>query len=238
MKIGLAQFKFINNDVEFNLSQIEKAMSTYAGRIDLLCFGETFLQGFDSLSWNYENDKEVAVSCDSEEIKKICGWSKEYNMAVLFGYIEKEDDSLYSSCAFINGGQVEENYRRISRGWKDYSQTDHHYKEGEEMVSFSFKGRDFSIGLCGDLWDVDWERFKTDATVLWPVYVNFDLDAWVEAEKEYAEQASKISNRVLMVNSLSCEPDPVSHGGAFDFQRGKIISKLPYDEEAVLVVEL
>lgn len=26
----------------------------------MICFGEAFLQGFDSLSWNYEKDKEIA----------------------------------------------------------------------------------------------------------------------------------------------------------------------------------
>ena len=236
MKVGLAQYKFINNDIEFNLSQIEKAMKEYAGQVDMICFGETFLQGFDSLCWDYERDKDVAVTQDSEEMKKICGWSREYDMAILLGYMEKADDSIYSSCAFINGGEVEENYRRMSVGWKEFSRTDYHYKEDEELVSFSFKGQDFLIALCGDLWDVDWERFKTDATILWPVYVNFDLDAWKEQEHEYAKQASKISSRVLMVNSLSDEP--VSHGGTFDIKDGRIIGKLPYDREEVLIVDL
>ena len=43
--------------IAFNISQIEKALSAAQGRVDLLCFGEAFLQGFDSLSWDYETDK-------------------------------------------------------------------------------------------------------------------------------------------------------------------------------------
>lgn len=50
MKIGLASYKFINQDLSFNLSQIEKAMQAAQGSVDLLCFGETFLQGFDALN--------------------------------------------------------------------------------------------------------------------------------------------------------------------------------------------
>ena len=101
MKIGLAQYRFINNDTSFNLSQIERAAKSCAGAVDLLCFGETFLQGFDSLSWKYEEDKNVAVTKDSPEMQTICDWSKEYGVAIALGYIEREDDTLYSSYAFI-----------------------------------------------------------------------------------------------------------------------------------------
>lgn len=236
MKIGLVQYKFINNDIDFNLSQIEKALKAYAKDVDLLCFGESFLQGFDALSWNYESDKEIALFVDSKEIKRICDYTKKYNVAILFGYIEKTDDSIYSSCAFINDGHIEQNYRRISKGWKEFSKTDYHYKEGNEIRKFNFKCQDFLIGLCGDLWDEKWDRFKTDAIVLWPVYLNFDLDTWKKEEKEYALQASKVASRVLMVNSIS--ESPISHGGTFDFKDGIIINKLPYDKEDVLIVEL
>ena len=34
MKIGLVQYKFINNDIDFNLSQIEKALKAYASKED------------------------------------------------------------------------------------------------------------------------------------------------------------------------------------------------------------
>ena len=46
----------------------------------------------------------------------------------------------------------------------------------------------------------------------------------------------KISERVLMVNSLSV--DPISHGGTFYFKNGAIQNKLAYDIEDILVVEI
>ena len=236
MKIGLVQYEFKNIDIQFNLAQIEKAIVCSSGEVDLLCFGESFLQGFDSLSWDYAEDKNVAISQYSPEMEKVCKWSKEYDVALLVGYFEQDNESIYSSCAFINDGIVEHNYRRMSLGWKESSKTDYHYKEGESVVKFSFKGNDFEIALCGDLWDVTWERFKTDAIVLWPVYVNFSLEEWQDEEKEYAEQASNIANRVLMVNPLS--DNPISHGGTFVFKEGIILSKLQYDVEDILIVEL
>ena len=53
MKIGLASYRCENKNIEFNISRIERAMRKVQGKADLLCFGEAFLQGFDSLSLRY-----------------------------------------------------------------------------------------------------------------------------------------------------------------------------------------
>lgn len=238
MIIGLAQYRFINGDIEFNLSQIKKAMESFSGKADLLCFGESFLQGFDAFSGTYEDDKNHAVTIESPEIKRIADWSKAYKTAVMFGYFEKEGDVLYSSCAVVSDGKVIHNYRRTSPSWKEKTWPEAHYREGRERRPFVLNDRAFGIALCGDLWDRDWEKFKTDAVLLWPVYVSFDLEAWATEEKEYALQASQVAKEVLMINSLSESPDPVSHGGAFYFREGETEAKLPFDTEDVLLVEI
>ena len=238
MIIGLVQYKFINCDTEFNLSQIKKAMESYAGKADMLCFGESFLQGFDAVSGKYEDDKNIALTLDSWEISRICSWSRANKMAVMFGYFEKEGEAIYSSCAVISEGKVVHNYRRTSPGWRENSWGNEHYKEGRERNTFCLKGKEFGIALCGDLWDVDWEKFKTDAVLLWPVYLSFDLEVWATEEKEYALQAAKVAKQVLMINSVTESPDSVSHGGTFYFREGEIKAKLSYDTEDVLLAEI
>ena len=54
MRIGLASYEVKNKDVAFNLSQMERAMEKAQGKVELLCFGEAFLQGFDALG-----DKDI-----------------------------------------------------------------------------------------------------------------------------------------------------------------------------------
>ena len=56
-------------------------------------------------------------------------------MAIAFGYIEREDDTIYSYYAFIEDGDFVHNYRRMSVGWKESPETDNHYKEGESVSS-------------------------------------------------------------------------------------------------------
>ena len=42
MILGVVSYKFINNDIKFNINQIEKAIEQ-SKNVDMLCFGETFL---------------------------------------------------------------------------------------------------------------------------------------------------------------------------------------------------
>lgn len=234
MILGLVSYKFINNDIKFNINQIEKAIEQ-SKNVDMLCFGETFLQGFGAFNWNYANDKAIAISKDSNIMKKLEQLAFDNNVDLAFGYLEKEDDSLYSSYAIIINGKLTYNYRRISLGWKEVSLTDNHYKEGNEVVTFIYKEHNVVLALCGDIWEYP-EKFKSNDLLIWPVYVNFSLDEWKEYEQEYADQALIACNNTLMINSLSDEPR--SYGGAFYFKDGKVHNKTTYDKEDILIIEI
>lgn len=233
MNVALAAYEFRNNAPAFNLAQIERAMARVQGRADLLCFGEAFLQGFDALCWDYARDRETAVSLDSEIMDRLRAMTRAYGVDLLFGYLERDADGLYSSCAVLEGGETAHNFRRISKGWKEYTVTDGHYREGTDTGGFLYRGMPVKIALCGDLWEAP-ERFRTSGLLIWPVYVNFPLEEWPRREAEYAAQARLAARRTLMVNSLS--RDPASHGGAFYFAGGKIEKRLDYDREDILIV--
>ena len=90
-----------------------------------------------------------------------------------------------------------------------------------------------TAALCGVLWIYP-ESFRSRGLLIWPVYVNFDLD---ESESgEYAKQAAMACGKALLVNPLSKEP--ASRGGAFFFENGKVKQSLGLDKEGVLVVEV
>ena len=134
----------------------------------------------------------------------------------------------------IESGRLSHNYRRISVGWREPN-TDEHYKEGEEPCEFDHLGKKLMLALCGDMWDMP-ERFKTDGVLIWPVYVNFSLEQWHEYEAEYAEQGALAAHRALLVNSVS--HDPVSIGGTFLFEEGRLAQRLDYGEEGLLIVDI
>jgi len=234
VKFGLVSYKFINNDIDFNISQIEKAIKE-AKNVDMLCFGEGFLQGFDAFNWHYNHDKDIAISQDSKTMKRLEKLSLDNKIDLGIGYLEREDDKLYCSYAIIIDGKLKYNYRRISKGWKEYTKTDSHYQEGDKSLNFNYKGLDVTIALCGDLWEYP-KKFKAKDLLIWPIYVNFTLEQWEEYEAEYAEQAFKVVSKTLMINSLSDEPK--SYGGSFYFEKGKVIKNLGYDQEGILIISI
>ncbi len=207
-----------------------------ANGADLICFGEAFLQGFHALSWRYEEDRKIALTVSSREFTHIRTLTKQIGIDVLFGYNEREDDALYSSCALVSDGGIVHNHRRISRGWKECSRTDEHYREGSSVEVFDYKGKKCAIGLCGDLWDHP-ERFALGEDLLfWPVYVCWTEEAWERGGKlEYARQANLCCENTLYVNSV-CDGD--AFGGAVQFLGGKIQRELPIFHEGLLYVTI
>ena len=125
MKIALASARIVNRDMNYNLAQIKRYMSEAKARgAELVCFGEAFLQGFNALTWKFEEDQKIAITVHSEEFAQVKALSEKLGIDVLFGYNELDRAKIYSSCALVADGKIVHNYRRISKGWKEYSITD------------------------------------------------------------------------------------------------------------------
>lgn len=236
MVIGLASHTFVNRDIAANIAQIERGLELARGKADLLCFGEAFLQGFDAMNWNYAHDRTIAVTQDSDEIKRLCALTMQYEVDILFGYLEREDDKLYSSCMLIENGRILHNYRRISEGWKYYWITDKHYCEGDKAEDFLYKGQVFRVALCGDLW-VYPERFRTDGILLWPVCCNFTQAEWEgQYAAEYAAQAFLAARKTLYVDAIDNDAD--CPGAACCFENGTVATELHSNTGDILYVEV
>lgn len=244
MKINLMSLAFKTSDTEHNKKIIIKSMREYAHKADLLVFGESFLHGFEALSWDYEKDKAIAIDINDDIIKEIKLAARENSIAVSFGMIEKLDEALYSSQITIDkAGEVIDVFRRVSDGWKEPI-ADAHYNEGDGFHTFDFEGKKILVGICGDFWHdelIEKAGAIEKDIVLWPVYTDFEPHVWNEEEKiEYAKQAAKLKSPVLYVNSVCYDFDEpyISKGGACHFCDGKIIKEVPSGAEAVLDIDI
>lgn len=244
MRVLLAAIGFKNGDLEYNKNKILDTITAYKDKADLLVFGETFLQGFDSLNWDYEHDSKIAVSVTDPAIQAIRKQAEECSVAVSFGYIEYADGVIFSSQMTIGAdGQMVDNYRRISEGWKEES-AGSNYQEGQAFHAFEYRGIKYSVALCGDLWheqNIEPMRSLRPDVVLWPVYTDFNYQEWNSQVKyEYAEQAAKLGTTVLYVNSvcLDKDGDEIARGGAAYFQDGIIQSEVPAGKENTLLVTI
>lgn len=245
MKIALASAPVIDKEIKKNVTVILQTLEACRGKADLVVFGEAVLQGFNSLTWDYETDCSMAVSLDDPSVLRICRAARQHAVAVSFGYIEKVGQTLFSSQIVIDAsGTILHNFHRVSVGWKEYWRTDEHYQEGEQFQAFSYRGKRFAIGLCGDLWTdgrpEEMRALHADI-VLWPVWCDYKAEEWNSRTKyEYAEQAALCGEHVLLVNPFCATPgavDCASGGGAY-FNRGSIAKEAPAGTSGVLLVEV
>jgi len=242
MNIGLASVRFINNDIDFNLKNcIRFTQKAKERNADLVIFGETYLQGFESLVWKPEIDLAVGIKRQSKTMDTLRNCCKEENIAVGIGYIELEENKLYSSYLVIdkNGNDIA-NYRRISSGWRIENADIKTYKEGTEFSIFEFMGCKMTVGLCGDFWrDEIIKIFPKDNIdiVLWAVFVSWDNKKMGKAEfNAYIEQSKKISRNIFYVNSICEGKNYLAYGGAFAIINNELKALLDQGKEDILVV--
>lgn len=245
MKIALASAPVKNRDVEYNLSAMAAYMEHCKGRVDIILFGESVLQGFDCLCWDYEVDKSVAFSIHDAPILSMRYAARDNNIAVSFGFIEKKGNALYSSQIFIGtNGEIVNLFHRVSEGWKEYTKTDSHYREGKAFKKFVYGGKSFATAICGDLWTEGRpEEMKAlnANIVLWSVWCDYNHEEWNSSIKyEYAQQAALCGDCVLYVNPYRIEASDydIARGGAVHFSGGNIVKEMPAGKNGVLIVEV
>jgi len=245
MKIALASAPVKNRNIEFNMQAMIDAMNRASGQADVILFGESVLQGFDCLCWDYDTDNHMAVALTDAPIQRMCEAAREYGIAVSFGFIERIEDVLYSSQIFISSdGEIVNVFHRVSVGWKEYDKTDEHYREGKHFQKFRYGGKSFAVGLCGDLWtDGRPEEMKAlnADIVLWPVWCDYDAEEWNNSIKhEYAEQAALCGDCVLLVNPYCADADVsgAAAGGAVCFKSGSIVAEMPSGQSEMIIVEI
>lgn len=234
--IALASAPFVNRDTAGNLATILRYMEEAAAQgADLVCFGESFLQGFDCLNWDFAADKHMAVTRDSGEIRRIREASRALGIDVMFGFIERASDALYSSCMLVEAGEIIRCYRRMSKGWREVDLTDGHYREGASAEMFDYRGWRCVMTLCGDMWDVTQDAFRLGEDILfWPLYCDYTCDEWLNGElADYARQCRDHAPLTLMINSLCAGS---SQGGCAVYRRGEVAQLLEPGRSGLLLV--
>ena len=77
MRILLASAPVINREIKFNLQTLLEYMKAYRGKAELIVFGESILQGFECLCWDYEKDRSVGISLEDAPVRRIRAAAKE-----------------------------------------------------------------------------------------------------------------------------------------------------------------
>ena len=145
MKIGLTQMDIVWEDKDANKIKIRKlAQKASEKNVDMLVFPEMTLTGF---TMNTELAGEEMLF--SETLKFFKDMSRDYDMAVVFGFVEDFGGEYYNKLMVAAGGRIIYEYDKIHPF--NYSDEGEHYVGGHEVKTGEYKGVNFSGFVCYDL---------------------------------------------------------------------------------------
>lgn len=138
LKVGMAQMSVLEGNVNENRIHLESLIKSHAAdEIDLLCFPELCISGYDY--------RAAAESTD--EIEFFAEMASKYNIALLAGVHAAVGGKHYDACCMWNEcGDLLGEYRKIHLWDTEYD----FFDKGEELVVVPFKGWNIGMLICAD----------------------------------------------------------------------------------------
>ena len=225
MKIVLETCESICYDVPANIRlMVERTREAAQAGAECICFGASFLQGIDALTWNVANDVHLAIKIYSVEMKILMETAKYYDIAIAFGFYEECYRSFYCSYVFIdNNGVIIDMYRSCCQDWRHPDADVNRYKGGPDFHAFMYKDKRFLSTLGNDLEDEgrlqQINEIEKDV-ILCPAVGFLSEEAWTNKQIQLASQYTKVNQKMLFVPTLSYQTAP--YGCSLSIIDGKI----------------
>lgn len=168
LKLGLVQLSVTEGKIEKNRAHIRELAIAYAKReVDLLCFPELCVSGYDFSRAADSQDENMFFSALAEEC----------NTAILAGICVKEGRAYYdAACIWDEAGKLLGEYKKIHLWDKECE----FFTRGEELILVPYRGWKIGMLICADM------RFFEISTPL----ANMGADvivypsAWIDGYKE------------------------------------------------------
>lgn len=147
MNIAVAQFESKDGDKSYNLSVIEKLTEKAESRgADLVSFHEMSITAYTfTKDLNLDEITGLAeVVPDGKSTQELMRISTEYEIPILAGLVEKEDDKIYNTYLAVSGNKL------IAKSRKLHPFINRHLSAGNEYVVFDLLGWKCGILICYD----------------------------------------------------------------------------------------
>lgn len=145
IKIALVSLNQAWKDKETNVKKCEKYIEIGAKNLaDLVIFPEMTFTGFT-------NDTNLAEFIDKSPIlNEISNLTKMHSIAVICGFMQKQDDKFYNTAIFIDkNGNLIEKYAKIHLF--SFAREDKYFEAGNKLSVVNFCNHRIGLSICYDL---------------------------------------------------------------------------------------
>jgi len=146
LKLAVLQNSGKPGDIEFHLGQLEAAAKNAAGQgADLLLCSELFMSGYNV----GDQHPALAQTLDGPFCRAASDIARQNNIALIYGYPEKQGDTLYNSARVIDkDGTPIGNYRKLHLAG-DYENT--WFTTGDATTLVEIAGTKIVVLICCDV---------------------------------------------------------------------------------------
>ncbi len=227
-KLAVAQLDLIVGDVSGNVDKIVETATEARDRLGaaIVVFPELSVCGYppEDLLFHTGLRRKVdqAISRLLEEVRGI---------ALVFGYPEYADDTIYNAALVVEDGEILSRYRK--RCLPNYGVFDErrYFTEGDAPAVFDFRGVRIGLSICEDIWKprplADLKGAGADFVIAIngsPFETNSQANREATAKKRLGESAVPL----VYVNMVGGQDELVFDGGSFAMHAdGTIVARAP-----------
>ncbi|CAI0720139.1 carbon-nitrogen hydrolase family protein [Serratia grimesii] len=144
MEITLAQLPSREGCVADNLAQALAFIERYGQMSGVILFPETHLTGFAAA----QGDTDYALQRDGDELAQLVQASRQYDVALVTGFLERTPEGVFNSTVLITPEQGIYLHYRKTHLWPDERTS---VLPGDALVCGDWRGTRIGLLICYDL---------------------------------------------------------------------------------------
>lgn len=232
LRIALAQLDFLVGDVQGNVTRIiSTARQARADHnADIVVFPELALSGYPPEDLLFHRGFRRKIDAGLERVRHEIG-----NVAVVVGYPEYSGSDIYNSAAFIEGGAIVANHRKLELPNYRVFDEKRYFMPGEKATVVDYKGFKVGLAVCEDIWEAPASRLTRDAGAELMVVINaspYQLHKQQERESVARARISEVGLPIAYVHMIGGQDELIFDGNSFLMNaQGEVVQRVPAFEE-------
>jgi len=239
VKVALAQVDLAVGDVAGNTEKII-AYATRARdelRADLIVFPELSVCGYPPEDLLLHAGLRQGVEAAIVDIR-----SRVSGIAILIGFPEYEQDTIYNACAVFLDGEVLAHYRKQSLPNYSVFDEERYFTRGNRASVFSINGVRIGLNICEDVWKTEPMAASRAAGAECIIAINgspYEIGSQLTREAQLQQRVAEVQVPAVYVNMVGGQDELVFDGGSFVMTAdGEVCFRAPAFDEGLHIVEL
>ena len=239
LRIALAQIDLAVGDVAGNTAKI----LDYAARArdqlqaDLVVFPELSICGYPPEDLLFHAGLRLRTEQAMTEIRAAVR-----DIAILIGFPEYVDDTIYNSCAVLKNGEVLCTYRKQLLPNYSVFDEERYFGKGKDAGVFRINGVSVGLTICEDIWGAGPTSAARAAGAECIISINgspFELNSQHRREQTVRTRNSESGVPLVYLNMVGGQDELVFDGGSFAMQAdGQLAYRAPPFEERLDCIQL